>query len=292
MCRMHICLLRTCWAVTFPWHVVGPPLGKHLPQLGRSPAKRQVPAERGSGLRAIPPSHISREERKSLFTKRNTRRRPRSELWRASQELLLLSPWMTLALPHLLLLSLCSHPAYPVVHIWGLSPGGVSTLMRRNAVAPSLTQHGTCACMTARPTITEGLCDCCSYSLETHPLVPPAGFYRPVLRRGRGGFYSFQWIASKIISWAIITGPRRYIATKYIPAHIAVPEGRNRPCRCWHVTTARVCKGGIRRNLLFPCFVVTAVHLFIFWCKVCNIIFCGRYSQDGTSSGHCWNTVV
>lgn len=53
-----------------------------------------LPADRGSGLWAIPPSHSGREERKTLFTKRNTRRRPRSELWRASQELLLFSPRM------------------------------------------------------------------------------------------------------------------------------------------------------------------------------------------------------
>lgn len=31
-----------------------------------------LPADRGRGLRAIPPSHSGREERKSLFTKRNT----------------------------------------------------------------------------------------------------------------------------------------------------------------------------------------------------------------------------
>lgn len=163
MCWMHICLLRTCWSVTFPKHVMGPPLGKHLSQLGLSArAKHQVPADWGSRLRGIPPSHISREERKSLFTEINSWRRPRSELWRASQELLLFSPQITLALPHLLLLSLCSHPAYPVVHIWGLSPGGMSMLMRSNALAPSLTQHGTCAYIIPRLTIMEEYCSSCS----------------------------------------------------------------------------------------------------------------------------------
>lgn len=72
MCWMRLCLPRTRWAATFPWHVMGPPLGKHLPQLGSpAPAKHQGLTDRRSRLWAIPPSHIGREERKFLFIKRN-----------------------------------------------------------------------------------------------------------------------------------------------------------------------------------------------------------------------------